>query len=220
IAAIRFVGLYAHAGHSYGVARGEGAKLDSIASSEAALITSFADRLKSRGVTCTYISIGSTPTCLAPILSNSGITDIHPGNNLFLDKQQSLTGTCDVVQDCAGRVVSTVVSAYPDRDRLVIDAGAMALSKDTCTEGGFGEIVGHPNLKIVSASQECSIVECDPSITDAALRQSTLSALGVGSVIQIVPNHACLAAACYQRYAVVDRDDIVVQWWHRCPSGW
>ena len=52
----------------------------------------------------------------------------------------------------------------------------------------------------------------------------------LGTLLAIVPNHACLAGACHKGYAVVDslpRDNAaalgrtpVVERWQRCPELW
>jgi len=40
-----------------------------------------------------------------------------------------------------------------------VDAGSLALSKDTCGNTGFGLVLGHPELRILRVSQEVSLVE-------------------------------------------------------------
>eukprot|EP01134_Creolimax_fragrantissima_P006547 CFRG6547T1 len=215
--ATRFGGIYVHAGHSYNVLKGQEDVLDSIQRTECDLAVKFSKRLQAHGILCPDISVGSTPTCLGPALPQ-GVTEIHPGNYIFLDKQQYLTGTCCLPDECAARVVATVISAYPDRQRLMIDAGAMALSKDTCVKDGFGDIVEHPLLRITSISQECGIVECLPSITDLIQQERILAEIPVGSVVQIVPNHACLSAACFSEYAVID-DNKIRRRYASLPSG-
>jgi D-serine deaminase-like pyridoxal phosphate-dependent protein len=55
------------------------------------------------------------------------------GNYLFYDRQQMATGAA-TEDDCAGLVLARVVSHYPDRNRVIVDAGSLALSKDTAPQ--------------------------------------------------------------------------------------
>ena len=40
----------------------------------------------------------------------------------------------------------------------------------------------------------------------------------IGKVIFLVPNHSCMAAACFSRYHVIDndKDDTIVDVWEPC----
>jgi D-serine deaminase-like pyridoxal phosphate-dependent protein len=42
--------------------------------------------------------------------------------------------------------------------------------------------------------------------------------LPIGSTLRVVPNHSCLAAALFDRYAVVRGRDVVAEW--RPVRGW
>jgi D-serine deaminase-like pyridoxal phosphate-dependent protein len=105
--------------------------------------------------------------------------------------------------------------------RLLVDAGALALSKDRSTEAsphdfGFGlvmDLQGEPALGFAivrKAYQEHGVVELDPTSPIAA---------PVGTRLRILPNHACLTAAAHDRYYVVDGSDEVVAVWPRL-NGW
>ena len=82
-------------------------------------------------------------------------------------------------EDCALRVVATVV-ARPAPDRLILDAGSKTLAKDTCPQGGFGEICGHPDLHLAGLSEEHGTVAAPGG-----------TGLQIGDVVQIIPNHVC-----------------------------
>ena len=49
----------------------------------------------------------------------------------------------------------------------------------------------------------------------APLRRADLP---IGSALRIVPNHSCLAAALFERYAVIRGGDVVDEW--RPVKGW
>ena len=63
------------------------------------------------------------------------------------DRQQCDVGIIQTSR-IAMTVLSRVLSHYPDRNSILIDAGALALSRDQARRGGFGEIVGRPDLKV------------------------------------------------------------------------
>lgn len=41
-------------------------------------------------------------------------------------------------------------------------------------------------------------------------------ALPIGTKLKVIPNHVCLAAACFEKYYVVNNEDIVVDVWYSC----
>jgi D-serine deaminase-like pyridoxal phosphate-dependent protein len=211
---IDFRGVLTHAGQSYRAS--SRAQAAEAARDEVAVTRSFVDRLGEEGIDVPEVSIGSTPTMTAAD-TLEGIDEIRPGNYLFFDAFQAAIGSC-ALSDVAFSVLATVISAFPEQQRAVIDAGALALSKDpgpthvdpAC---GFGRIVGvddqHPlpGLRLASLSQEHGVVE-GPGV--AALRP--------GTRLRILPNHSCLAAACFERFRVLRDGDVVGEW--RPLRGW
>ena len=111
----------------------------------------------------------------------------------MLDLQQRCTGLIDQ-ENISQRVIATVLSYYPGRgeggrDEALVDAGALAFSKDSGPLGGYGEIIGKPWL-LDRISQEHGIIAC---VTDGKDKAS--SSLAVGNQVEIVGQHACLIAA-------------------------
>ena len=105
------------------------------------------------------------------------------------DLQQRSTGLIKDPQ-ISQRVLATVVSYYPRRgkdglDEALIDAGAIAFSKDTGPSGGYGDVVGH-NWTLGRISQEHGILTQLPGAK---------TPLQVGSQVEIIGQHACLIAA-------------------------
>ena len=163
---LRFRGVLAHAGHAYAAANV--AEVRVIATQERDVTARFAARLRAAGVPVETVSIGSTPT-MSVVESLDGITEIRPGNYVFYDVFQATLGTC-ALEDVALRVAATVVGIYPDRNTFVVDAGALALSKDPGArsidpDSGFGlvEREGHrvtaDALRVTSVTQEHGVVE-------------------------------------------------------------
>jgi D-serine deaminase-like pyridoxal phosphate-dependent protein len=212
-----FRGILTHAGHSYRCRSRE--EILPIARQERDVMTWFAERLAAVGIPVPEISIGSTPT-ISVAEHLDGITEIRPGNYLFHDAHQAFIGSC-AIEDAAFFVLSSVMGRYPERGSALLDAGALALSKDRgpweadgdCSYGVLTDLGGAKmpdDLGIVSLSQEQGIV------TGSA--RSIETALAIGDKVKIVPNHSCLAAALYDRYHVV-RDDLVMDTW-RPVRGW
>jgi D-serine deaminase-like pyridoxal phosphate-dependent protein len=201
---ITFRGILTHSGHAYhGHNRNE---IEAAALQERDVMTSFAAKLRAAGVAVPAVSVGSTPA-LSVIRDLTGVDEIRPGNYVFHDYTQLRLGSCGST-DAALTVLSSVVSASRRRNHCVIDAGALALSKDRGPEHlgarTMGEIVAdypsgrlHPSHRVVSVSQEHGIVN---------------ARLDVGSRVRILPNHSCLTAAQFDTYHVVRGNQLVDCW--------
>ena len=200
-----FDGILTHSGHAYH-ARGR-ERLRSVAEEERRVMVEFSDRLQSEGgVDVSGISVGSTPAICA-VEHLTGVTEVRPGNYALYDYSQCIIGSCTVT-DCAATVMASVVSSQGGTNHSVIDAGALALSKDPGPDdapfSGFGEIFSDyeagtllPDIRVVAVSQEHGIVT---------------GRLPVGSQVRILPNHACLAAAQFDEFHVVRGDSVVDRW--------
>ena len=83
---VNFCGLYAHCGDSYhnpGVAA-----IQKVADKTCNYLINFKERLRSIGVECKTVGIGSTPTCSQPSKSMKQLTEWHPGNYILYDQMQ------------------------------------------------------------------------------------------------------------------------------------
>ena len=162
------------------------------------------------------VSVGSTPSLFHHV-NNCGLrnVEIHPGNYTLYDRQQLWTGACPDESHIAGRVIARVVGHYPDRNTILLDAGATALSKDTTEQGGCCAIHGFPELECYSMSQEVTLVR--PVDKTQAM---PFEELPLGHLVNLLPNHSCLAAACFDKFHVIDDasclfspDELVVEEW-------
>ena len=129
---------------------------------------------------------------------------MRPGVYVFNDLDQEYIGSCGA-GDLALSVLASVIGHYPHRNQLLIDAGALALSKDISAQEfqpkvGFGTIADAPvkDMAVVACSQEHGFVGADDPIP--------YGNLPVGSRVRVWPNHACITAAAYDRYYVIDSD--------------
>ncbi len=206
--AVDFRGLLTHAGHAYRSRNREEAY--EVACEERNVITAFAAQLRDHGIPIPDISVGSTPTARA-IDDLTGVTEIRPGNYVFYDAFQAAIGSCDL-DEASFSVLATVISVHPETERAVVDAGALALSKDPGPmhidpDCGFGVVIATddlhplPGLRIKGLNQE-----------HGSLTGPGVAALRPGTRIRIVPNHSCLSAACFDRYHVVRGTEVVDEW--------
>lgn len=183
----------------------------------------FKDYFVNNGIAINNVSIGATPTVKAItafmdkldmnyILRD--IDEVHAGAYAFLDRQQVATGLGNY-HDVAISVACRIASVYKDRNSLLIDGGALAFSKDTAPQGGFGYVID-PAVKddveilasLTKVSQEHGILQ--------HVDESTLSRpeLQIGELVRVIPNHCCLTAASHLYYLVVeDGSDLVVDVW-------
>ena len=213
-AVIDFRGLLTHAGHSYR-ARNRSEAFE-IACEERNVMATLAAELRDQGFEFREVSVGATPTMRA-IDDLTGITEVLPANYLFNDFFQAAIGSCEI-DEIAFSVLTTVISVHPEHGRAVVDAGALALSKDpgpihVDPECGFGLPVAledqHalPSLRVAALTQE-----------HGALSGPGVEALRPGTRIRIVPNHSCLAAAGFESYHVLRGTQVVDEW--RPAKGW
>jgi D-serine deaminase-like pyridoxal phosphate-dependent protein len=178
--------------------------------------------LEAHGLPCPVVSYGSSPgTFFARSLA--GITESRAGVYPFQDLFQAGLGAC-AIDDVALSVLATVTGRQPALNRLLIDAGGLALSKDRSTQGtafdaGYGLVCDLetgapiPDLFVSSASQEVALV------TTRSSAVIDMSHFPVGRRLRILPNHACFTAAGHDLYNVVDGGLQVLARWPRI-NGW
>lgn len=214
----RLAGIMTHAGHSY-LGRSL-AEMQAMAETERAVAVRAASRLRAAGHACPIVSVGSSPTALHA-RSLEGVTETRPGVYMFGDLFQAEIGTVGH-RDLAVTVLASVIGRRPQEGRVLVDAGAMALSKDRSTQSapvdwGFGHVRGldgsdvYGRTLVERANQEHGVIGFDPSMPSPDLH--------VGDRVRIAPNHVCMTAAQHDRYFVVDGDDEVVAVWPRI-NGW
>jgi D-serine deaminase-like pyridoxal phosphate-dependent protein len=208
-----FEGLLTHAGHAYAATSEESVRR--IAGEERTAVVALAERLRAEGLAVPSVSVGSTPT-MTHVESLDGVTEIRPGNYVFFDAFQAARGSC-AWEDCALTILSAVV--HRSNERIVLDAGAIALSKDEGPRDvdpscGFGRVLdlegSDTGLRISKLTQEHGAIEL-PRGFDA-------SRFPPGARVRILPNHSCLTAAQHAEYLVLEGGEIVDRW--PTTRGW
>jgi D-serine deaminase-like pyridoxal phosphate-dependent protein len=214
---VDFRGILTHAGHSYHSTNAE--EIKEVAETERSVMVRFAQKLAHAGAPPPEVSVGSTPT-ISLGESLDGVTEARPGNYVFYDRFQAAVGSCGIA-NAAFSVLATILSHYPGRNEILIDAGGLALSRDEGpthldADCGYGAVftadgAAHlASLRIHSISQEHGKIQ--------GLAPIEYSALPVGAKLRIVPNHSCLSAALFDRYHVFRGDAVVDEW--RPVRGW
>lgn len=213
-------GVFTHGGHSYA---GRSADAHArVAEQERVAVTTAAARLREAGHACAIVSLGSTPSVMHA-RSLQGVTEVRAGVYVFFDLFQAGIGSCHR-DDIALGVLATVIGNHPERGQVVIDAGALALSKDISTHAlgeagdcGYGLVAdAHSGtllegLYVHAVSQEHGIIRSRGAIEHAGFH--------VGRRLLILPNHACITAAAYDRYHVVNGSPAIEAVWPRV-NGW
>ncbi len=218
---LRLAGVLTHAGHSYH-AHGID-EIQRIAEDERAGAVLAAERLRAAGLPCETVSVGSTPTVVHG-RSLAGVTEIRPGVYTFFDLQQAALGVCTEA-DIALSVLATVIGHNRRSQRILIDAGALALSKDV-SAGEFRANVGYglirpvrggslpaDNLFVAEVHQEHGLIAAPDG------GELPWDALPVGATVRVLPNHACLTAAAFDRYHVDRGDGLAGLVWTKAV-GW
>lgn len=210
-----FAGLLTHAGHSYGATSVE--EIAQVARDERDTMIDIAGRVRADGIDVPTVSIGSTPT-INHIDHLDGIDEVRPGNYIFFDAYQATLGSCEP-EDCALSVLAAVVHRNYEQKKVIVDAGAIALSKDRGpihldANCGFGRVLdldgNDTGLRVASMSQEHGTIP--------VTNKNLLDRLTVGTRLRILANHSCLTAAQYDRYHVVDGLRVIDEW--QIHRGW
>jgi D-serine deaminase-like pyridoxal phosphate-dependent protein len=211
-------GVLTHAGHSYHATNDAARREIALAERDAAVHA--AERIRAAGMRCETVSIGSTPTALTDIALD-GVTEIRPGVYVFFDLSQARLGVCSV-DDIAVTVLATVIGHHRESGHLLVDAGALALSKDVSANEydpqiGYGlvcDIEGRPidGLHVADVHQEHGFVR-------SAHGSLPFDRFPVGSQVRILPNHACMTVAPYREYHVLDAASSTLSQWSK-TYGW
>lgn len=228
--AVRIYGFYCHAGHSYSGRTPEEAK--DVLHVEVDSVLAAANLMSSREPLT--LSIGATPTAhvidslkakVPPHMRvelhagecfqarSSALLTLSPGNFPANDLQQVATGLVTLDQQ-AVRVLAEVCSVYPERNEALINAGAIALSRESSSFQGFGMVTSRPGWTIVRLSQEHGIVgETYASKSVGASNGRVEQNFAVGDKVFLYCQHTCITAAAFPVYWIVNDNDVVTDFW-------
>jgi len=216
---VELAGVLTHAGASYQCKSVQ--EIRAVAETERHVAATCAGVLRQNGLPCPIVSVGSTPTAyFAEDLT--GVTEVRAGVFVFQDLVIAGLAVCDV-DDIAISVLTSVIGHQKKKGWVITDGGWMALSRDRGTaaqktDQGYGlvcDVEGRAsqNLIVSSTNQEHGI------IADRGGNEVDWGSFEIGSVVRILPNHACGTGAMYDRYYVTDGTTEITDVWHRV-NGW
>lgn len=214
-AGVTLAGVLTHAGDSYNCRGAEA--LTSFAERERAGAVGAAQRLRDAGHEVSIVSVGSTPTGTF-VRDLSGVTEVRVGVYMFQDLVMSGIGVCSV-DDIALSVLVSVIGHQSERGWIITDGGWTALSRDRGTathsvDQGYGLVcdaagrVLADDLIVQSTNQEHGILaRRDGGPIDTGR-------FPVGTLLRVLPNHACATASQHACYHVVDgiAPDVLDRW--------
>ncbi|VVE77672.1 DSD1 family PLP-dependent enzyme [Pandoraea sputorum] len=206
-------GVMTHAGSSYDFDTPEA--LAAIAEQERAGCVLAAIRLRDAGLPCPVVSVGSTPTALAA-QHLEGVTEVRAGVYVFFDLVMHNVGVC-TTDELALSVLTTVIGHQADKGWAIVDAGWMAMSRDRGTQKqkhdfGYGQVCRIdgsvvPGYVLSGANQEHGILSREGE-ADADI----VARFPIGTMLRILPNHACATGAQFPEYHAIDPDRDVATW--------
>ncbi|MDR3470271.1 MAG: alanine racemase [Devosia sp.] len=206
IRGIELVGIYTHEGTTYGATDPVDLERRAIAAGEG--MVAVAESIRRAGVPLPIVSMGASASARA-VAHVPGVTQIRPGIYAFNDVGQIALGNA-TLDTTAIRVIATVVS-HPDPERACIDAGSKAMSADLVPAAahrgeypGNGLIVNAPGWIIERVSEEHGWLRWHG--------QGAPTPLPVGTRVEIVPNHVCMAFVMLRRATIVRAGQILEQW--------
>jgi D-serine deaminase-like pyridoxal phosphate-dependent protein len=206
-------GVMTHAGGSYALSTPHA--LQAMAEQERSRCVRAAQRLRESGLPCPVVSVGSTPTALNAAQLD-GVTEVRAGVYVFFDLVMKNIGVCNEA-DIALSVLTTVIGHQAEKGWAIVDAGWMAMSRDRGTQKqaqdfGYGQVCDAqgqplPGYLIESANQEHGIIA-----RVGAMDYEMTKTLPVGTLLRIMPNHACATAAQFPEYQALQGDKVLDTW--------
>ncbi|MBW1212343.1 alanine racemase [Pantoea allii] len=211
-------GVMTHAGESYHCRSQE--EIILAAQEECQAAVTAANHIRAAGIPCPVVSVGSTPTAHAAH-DLQGVTEVRAGVFSTFDLFMHNLGVC-TRDDIALSVVTTVIGHNHEKGWIFVDAGWMAMSRDRGTAAqhtdyGYGLVCddeGCPlGLLLTTTNQEHGIITL-PHYGDYSTADFPL-----GTVLRVLPNHACATAAMHTHYQVIDTRNGEHEVWQRVV-GW
>ena len=148
------------------------------------------------------------------------MTEVRAGIYMVWDLAQLSRHMCRI-EEIAVSVLASVIGHNRAGRAIILDAGALALSKDVganthLPDAGYGYVCDARTLQrlgtlsVNGVHQEHGTVSIDD--------KAWFDRLPVGSLVRVLPNHACITSAAYEAFEVVQGETVVA----RFPrvNGW
>jgi D-serine deaminase-like pyridoxal phosphate-dependent protein len=176
-------GIATHSGQVYGCSNKEEANRQGQSGLEKMELAK--KSIEKEGIELEFIACGTTPAFELEV-KHKVIDIVRPGNYVFNDNIQIILGSAEE-KDCAFTVQCTIISKHGNY--LLINCGSKCLGLDKGAHGvsgldTYGLVKGHPELKIVSLSEEVGKIYSENP-----------ERFNIGDKLQIIPNHSCSSAS-------------------------
>lgn len=195
---LKFRGLMTYFGNVWGTEDQRREEALRVAERVAPILEAF----MAAGMPVEIVSGGSTPSAAFAHFIH-GLTEIRPGTYVYNDMNTAYQGACRL-EDCAARVVTTVVStAVPGK--AIVDAGSKTLSSDLLNSGpkvGHGLVVEAPDATLVKLNEEHGHLD----ITKSEHR------FKVGEVLTVIPNHVCTCVNMHDEVFLLRQGQVTGCW--------
>ncbi|MGH9451744.1 MAG: alanine racemase [Terriglobia bacterium] len=195
---LKFRGLMTYPGNIWGTEEERRKEVSRVAEAVRRALSAF----EQERMQVDIVSAGSTPSAFDSH-HVPGVTEIRPGTYVYNDLNTYYQGLCRL-EDCAARVVTTVVStAVPGR--AMIDAGSKTLSSDLLgsgTKSGYGMVLEAPGAQIIKLNEEHG--HLDVTRSERKLR--------VGDVVTVIPNHVCTCVNMHDEVFTVRNQEVTGSW--------
>lgn len=194
--ALNFNGLLTHNGLTYGASSKK--HIGKLNLSESKQLLKVKKRLKKKGLPVKEISVGSTPGVLGSTETLTGISEIRPGNYVFMDRTPFELGLISKKQ-IALTILSQVISENPNY--YIIDAGKKVMSSDS-RKGVHDYGLVYPYQKL--GKRKCELKLEKMSEEHGFVKKEKHPKLSVGDKVRIIPNHSCVVANLASEYCLVE----------------
>ena len=195
---LKFRGLMTYFGNVWGTREERRQEAEQVRKRVAKALAAFAEV----SMPVEIVSGGSTPSAefagLVP-----GLTEIRPGTYVYNDMNTYHQGACRM-EDCAVRVLATVVSTAVD-GKAIVDAGSKTLSSDLLGSGpktGYGYVVEAPDASIMKLNEEHGHLD----VTNSTHQ------FHVGEVLTVIPNHVCTCVNMHDEAFLLRGGEVVGSW--------
>ena len=205
---ITVAGVLTHAGSSYDMRTRE--TLEQMAEQERIGVVNAAEKIRAKGIPCPVVSVGSTPTAFSAVNLN-GVTEVRAGVYVFCDLVMKTIGVC-TFGEIALSVLATVIGHQKEKGWAIVDAGWMAMSRDQGTRTyGYGQVLSVTgevlDYIVEGVNQEHGIISSVKGV-DTNIEES----LPLGSLVRILPNHACATSTQFGEYYAFDERGALENW--------
>lgn len=196
---VKLDGIFSHEGHCYNASSIK--KCEKLCEEAQRVTLHYAQMAKDFGLEVKNVSVGSTPSILHAEKLLPGITEIRPGTYVLMDVGQG--NSIGTYSHCAASILTTIISK-PTDDRVIGDAGAKALTKESrdkgiCKTQGKGFVKESENVYVDAVYDEHTIIN----------NKRLHDAIKIGDKIEIIPNHICPTCNLYDEAYLVLNGKVV-----------